>query len=96
MESAIMDLIAVGGTLLGSLALGFTKKWTGALDGKVGSVIKPVQPVVVMAAGLALPFLAGKLGLVSGVPDASTFVAAPTATVFTVALREVLSRIKGK
>jgi hypothetical protein len=96
METAIMDLIAIGGTLLGSLVLGITKKYTGVLDGAAGKLIKPVQPVVVLAAGLALPWLASKIGLVSGVPDASVFIAAPTATVITVALREALSRLGGK
>lgn len=93
LEGSVMDLIAVLGTFAASAVLGVTKKYTGVLDGALGKVVKPLQPAIVAVVGLGLPYLANALHL-SGVPDASTFVAAPTATIIAVTLREIAAKLK--
>lgn len=94
MEQAIMDLISIGGALLGSALLGVTKKYTTILDGKVGNAIKPVQPILVGLAGVGLPYLTGALGIAP--VDPSVFVTAPTATLAIVAMREANERLAGR
>ena len=94
MDTALLDVLAAGSAFLASAALGFTKKFTGALDGKIGTTVKPLQPLIVTAVGIGLPVLASALHLTTATPDASTFVTAPTATILAVTLREVAARIR--
>jgi hypothetical protein len=91
MENALMEIFAVVGALGMSASLGFLKKYTGILDAKFGALVKPVQPVVVTAAALALPYLADILHITP--VDAGVFIAAPTATIAAITLREVGKRI---
>lgn len=93
MEAALMDLISVAGVLGGSALLGLVKKYTGTLDGKIGDFIKPVQPMVVMAAGIGLPYLSQALGI--GEIDPQVFITAPSATIAMVSMREGSRRIRG-
>lgn len=93
MEQAFSDLLAYGGALLGSLVLGAVKGPLGKADSAIVKAIKPVQPLIVGVAALALPFAASALGIAAA-PDAGTFVSAPTATVLTITLREVLARLR--
>lgn len=94
MEGTFMDFMAALGTLAGSGLLGTVKKYTGILDGKIGSAIKPVQPLLVAAAGIGLPYLTQALGI--GEVDPSVFITAPTATIAVVSAREATQRIRGK
>jgi hypothetical protein len=93
LEGSIMDLLAFVSAFAASAVLGVTKKYTGVLDGAIGKVVKPLQPAVIAFVSLGLPYLASVLHLTAA-PDASTFVAAPTATILAVTIREVLSRLK--
>lgn len=94
MESAFMDLISVLGVLAGSSLFGVVKKQTMALDGKIGKAVKPMQPALVMAAGVGLPYLTDALGIAA--VDPSVFITAPTATIAVVTVRETAARIRGK
>lgn len=95
MEVALMDLVSAVGVLLGSLLLGGVKKYTGALDGKIGDVVKPLQPLLVATAGVVLPHVTGALGVTV---DPTQLVTAPTATlaatVVTIGLREAAARVR--
>jgi hypothetical protein len=93
MEQSLSELLAFGGAFLGSALLGFIKGPLGKADSAIVGFIKPVQPLVVGVAALAVPYLANVLGLTAA-PDAATFVAAPTATVLAVTFREVLARLR--
>lgn len=93
MEAALMDLISVLGVLAGSSLLGVTKKYTGILDGKIGNVVKPVQPVLIGLAGIGLPLLTNALGIAE--IDPSMFVTAPSATIAMVSMREGSRRVRG-
>ncbi len=93
MELALMDLISILGVLGGSSLLGVVKKYTGILDGKIGGAIKPFQPLVVMAAGIGLPYLTGVLGIAE--IDPQVFVTAPSATLAIISLREGTRRAAG-
>lgn len=88
-----MDLISVLGVLGGSALFGVMKKYTGALDGKIGNVIKPFQPVAIMAAGIGLPFLTNALGIAE--IDPQVFITAPSATIAMVSMREGSRRVRG-
>lgn len=93
MESGFFNLATFAATFAASAALGFTKKYTSALDGSFGKIVKPVQPLLVTAAGIGLPLLANAIGI--GQVDPNAFMAAPTATIVAVSLREVLKRLGG-
>lgn len=80
--------------IVASAVLGGTKKFTGLADMKIGGVIKPVQPLLVMALAWGLPKLGAAIGLVP--PDAAALVDAPTATIAGIVSREVLSRLTGQ
>ena len=89
-----LDPFAALGAALGSLALGFLKKHTGALDGKIGRAIKPLQPLIVAGAGIGLPYLSNAIGLISEV-DPMAFATAPLTTVALVSAREAVVRMRG-
>lgn len=89
----IGELAATAGAVLGSLALGAAKKYTGVLDGRIGEAIKPAQPLLVLGAAVLLPWLGQQIGVVP--PDPQQFLSAPTATVLTIAAREGLRRWTG-
>ena len=93
MEAALMDFISMLGVILGSALLGLTKKYTHILDGKIGGIVKPLQPGLLMAAGIGLPYLTQRLGI--GAVDASMFVTAPTATIAMISFREGTRRLRG-
>ncbi len=89
-----MELVNVAAAFAGSAALGFLKSKTTLLDTKIGKAIKPIQPLLVYGAAVALPVVANKLGLISGLPDPQMFVDAPTATILAVSAREGLARFR--
>lgn len=88
-----MDFISILGVLAGSSLLGGVKKYTRILDGKIGEIVKPMQPVAIMAAGIGLPYLTQALGI--GAVDASMFVTAPSATIAMISMREGTRRLRG-
>jgi hypothetical protein len=92
MDGAVVDLLALASAFGASFLLGAIKKVTGGADNAIVNFIKPVQPLVVGIAALGIPYLASAIGVAS-VPDAATFVTAPTATVLAVTLREVTRRL---
>lgn len=94
MDPAQLDPIAALGAFAGSLLFGALKKWTGALDGKIGAVVKPLQPALVMGAGFALPLLTSALGIAA--VDPMAFVTAPLTTVALVSTREAYLRVTRK
>jgi hypothetical protein len=87
-------LLTVATGLASSIVLAGAKKWTGVLDTKLGKVVKPLQPLLVLGLAVVLP----KLGAATGImpPDATQLVDAPTATLTAVVAREVLARVFGK
>lgn len=93
MELALVDLISIIGVSLGSLLLGVMKKYTAILDGKIGGVVKPFQPILIMAAGIGLPLLTNLLGI--GTIDPQMLITAPSATILVVSMREGSRRILG-
>lgn len=93
MEVALMDFITILGVLAGSSLFGVMKKYTRILDGKIGDIVKPMQPVVIMAAGIGLPYLTQALGI--GEVDPQMFVTAPSATIAMISLREGTRRLRG-
>jgi hypothetical protein len=92
MEGAFVDLLAAASAFGASFLLGTIKKAVGGADNAIVNFIKPVQPLVVGVAALGIPYLASAIGIAQ-VPDAATFVTAPTATVLAVTLREVTRRV---
>lgn len=89
-----VDVFAALGVALASAGLGFVKKYTTLLDNKLGAVVKPVQPLVIAAAGVALPWLSTYVDV--GGLSAETLVTAPTSALLVVAAREATQRIQGK
>lgn len=89
-----LDPISALGALIGSALLGVVKKHTSALDGRIGSAIKPLQPLLVYAAGLGLPLAANALGIAP--IDPAAFVTAPATTLALVSLREGYERATGR
>lgn len=86
-------------TIATTAILGATKKATNWTDTRFGKLIKPIQPLVVLAAGLGIPKLLGALHLISQVDTAavsSAFANAPAATVLSVAAAEIFARITKK
>lgn len=94
MDLSQLDPIAGLGALAGSALFGLVKKYTSVLDGKIGRAIKPLQPVVVMGAGIGLPFLTNWLGIAP--VDPAALATAPLATVALVSTREVWRRLSGQ
>jgi hypothetical protein len=94
LDPALFDLVSAAGAVGASLALGFLKTHTAALDGAIGKAIKPLQPAIVLGVGLGLPWLTARLGIAGGV-DAAVFVTAPTATILAVTARELRRRVFG-
>jgi hypothetical protein len=92
LDPALLDLVSAAGVVATSLALGFLKKHTGALDGAIGHLVKPVQPALLLAVGIGLPWLTAQLGI-AGPVDPAVFVTAPTATVLAVTFRELNRRL---
>lgn len=88
-----LDPLAALGALAGSLLFATVKKFTGALDGKIGDVVKPLQPALIMGAGFALPLVSQALGL-AGPVDPLSFVTSPLTTVALVSTRELYTRAK--
>lgn len=88
----LVDLTAWVTGLGASLVWGAAKKWTGALDTKVGHAIKPVQPVLVGALAVALPFLSNAIGI-TDLPPADVIAAAPSAAIVGVTAREIFRRL---
>lgn len=82
-------ILSLVGAFAASALLGLSKKYTGALDGDLAKLVKkPLQPLVVAAAALALPAAAHALHIAA--PDAQQFVNAPTATIAAIAAREAI------
>lgn len=92
--SQLTEPVAALGAVGASTALGFVKSKTRLLDTWIGRKLKPVQPLVIYGAAIGLPYLVGALGIAPVDPE--VFAAAPTATVATIAAREVLKRIRGR
>lgn len=86
----VFDLITYGTVLGTTLALGAVKKYTTAADTWVGRKIRPVQPLVVGALGIALPLL---IHGTPNVPDPNALAVAPTATLLAVAAAEILRHL---
>lgn len=89
-----MDFLSMLGVVGMSSLFGVVKSYTRAMDGKIGAVIKPFQPVLIALAGIGLPFLTQALGL--GDIDPAVFVTAPTTTIAIIAMREGRLRAQGK
>lgn len=89
-----MDFLAALGVVGGSAFFGTLKSYTSILDGKIGKVIKPLQPALLTLAGIGLPFLTQSLGIME--IDPAVFVTAPTTTIAMVTMREGLLRARGK
>lgn len=92
MEMALTDLLSAAGVFAASFVLGQLKSRTAALDGRIGSFIKPLQPAIVVLAGVGLPTLTAALGIAP--VDPSVFVTAPTATIAAVTFREAAERLR--
>ncbi len=88
-----MDLISMFGVLGGSALLGLMKKYTSALDGRIGGLVKPLQPVLLTVAGIGLPFLTQTLGIAE--IDPQLFITAPSATIAMISIREGSRRLRG-
>ena len=89
-----MDFLSMIGVLAGSALLGTVKSYTSALDGKIGKVIKPFQPVILTLAGIGLPMATQALGIAD--VDPAMFVTAPTTAIAMVSAREGMLRVQGK
>ena len=94
MDPSQLDPIAGLGALGASALFGLVKRYTKVFDGKIGRAIKPIQPALVMAAGIGLPFLTSWLGIAP--VDPAALATAPLATVVLVSTREVWLRVSGK
>ncbi|KKN37820.1 hypothetical protein LCGC14_0759640 [marine sediment metagenome] len=89
-----MDFLSMLGVIGGSMLFGTIKSYTGILDGKIGSVIKPLQPALLTLAGIGLPMAAQALGITD--IDPAMFITAPTTTIAMVTMREGMLRARGK
>lgn len=89
-----MDFLSMLGVIGGSMLFGTIKSYTGVLDGKIGSVIKPLQPALLTLAGISLPMATQALGITD--IDPAMFITAPTTTIAMVTLREGMLRARGK
>ncbi len=89
-----MDFLSILGVAGGSLLFGGLKELTSLLDGKIGKIIKPLQPALITLAGIGLPIAAQALGIAD--IDPAIFVTAPTATIVMVSIREAMLRVRGK
>lgn len=76
------------------MLFGTIKSYTGILDGKIGSVIKPLQPALLTLAGIGLPMATQALGITD--IDPAMFITAPTTTIAMVTMREGMLRARGK
>lgn len=92
MEAQLTEAISTLGVLVASAVLGLVKRYTGALDAKLGRVVKPLQPVIVTVAGVVLPFVTDAIGLAP--VDPAGVVAAPAAAVVAITLRELGARLR--
>lgn len=90
----IPDPTAVSGAILASALLGGVKRYTTLADTWVGRKIKPLQPILVTAGAVGLPYLTSALGI--GPVDADALVSAPAATILAITLREIARRVTGK
>lgn len=89
----IPDPTAVSGALLASALLGGIKRYTTIADTWAGRKLKPLQPLLITAGAVGLPYLSAALGI--GPIDADALVTAPAATVLAITLREIARRVKG-
>ncbi len=89
-----MDFLSMLGVIGGSMLFGTIKSYTGILDGKIGSVIKPLQPALLTLAGIGLPMATQALGITD--IDPAMFITAPTTTIAMVTMREGMLRARGK
>lgn len=94
MDPTQLDPIAGLGALAGSMLFGLVKKYTKLLDGRIGTAVKPLQPAIITAAGIGLPFLTSWLGIAP--VDPAAFTTAPLTTVALVSTREAWLRLSGK
>jgi hypothetical protein len=92
----LLSIIVAGVTLAVSYAWGLVKKFTTVADTGFGAAVKPIQPLLVMIAGFALPLAAAKIGLLGAIPTGEAFVTAPLATVVAVTIRELWLKAKPK
>lgn len=92
MEAAMADLISTVGVLGASAALELLKPRLARLDARVLNAVKPLQPMILALAGVALPMATAALGVEP--VDPSVFITAPSATVVAVSLREVALRLQ--
>lgn len=85
----VRDLLTYGAAVGTTFALGAVKKYTTIADTWVGQRIKPVQPLIVLAASVLLPAL---IHGTPNTPDPQALAVAPTATLLSVAAAEVFRR----
>lgn len=90
------QLLAVGLGIASSAILSLVKRLTGIADGKIGPIVKPVQPLLVAAIAAGLPILASKIGISVGLTDAEAIASAPTAALAGILARELAIRLKPK
>lgn len=90
---SVTNLITWGSAFASVTVLQLIKTKTDWMDGKIGAVLKPIQPVIAMAASLIFPWIAVHTGIVA---DPQSFAAAPTATIAAVAAAEALKALKKK
>ncbi|MGE0347390.1 MAG: hypothetical protein AB7N73_14940 [Gemmatimonadales bacterium] len=93
MDPQQLDPVSALGALGASALFGLVKKYTGLLDGRIGRAVKPLQPAIVTAAGIGLPFLTQLLGIAP--VDPAAFTTAPLTTVALVSTREAWQRLSG-
>lgn len=89
----MVDFLSILSVVGGSALLGAVKQ-TSVLDGKIGQVIKPLQPALLTLAGIGLPMLTQSLGIAD--VDPAMLVTAPTTTIAMVTAREGMLRVQGK
>lgn len=87
----MQSLFSAAAAFFSVAAIGAVKKYTTLADTKIGTAIKPVQPVLALIGAVAIPFLAGKLHITA--PDPQLFMVAPTATIIAIAAAEAQRRI---
>ncbi len=84
------QLLTYGTAFVTTGALALAKKYTGVADTKIGKLVKPIQPWLVLGLAAVLPRV---IHGTPNVPDAGQLVAAPTATLLAVGAAEVIRRL---
>ena len=89
------NLLMVLAGIASSAILGLFKKATGIADTALGSVLKPLQPLLVLGLTVALPMLGTVLHL-TDMPTATAIMAAPASTLLAIVLREIAVKLKAR